>query len=112
MIFEKVCTISVKLSGYIHLIQLESLILNTQFMFIFCPVLRRDLINEWLEAPGTNAPGSATYPETYAAGPYDILWNRIDKMNLDSGKNFKGQLSYSLPPTASRKLLFVKLGSC
>ena len=67
-------------------------------------VLRRDLINEWLEAPGTNAPGSATYPETYAAGPYDMLWNRIDKMNLDSGGNFKGQMSYSIPPTSSRKL--------
>ena len=67
-------------------------------------VLRRDLINEWLEAPGTNAPGSATYPETYAAGPYDMLWNRIDKMNLDSGGNFKGQMSYSIAPTSSRKL--------
>jgi hypothetical protein len=52
--------------------------------------LRRDLINERSEAPGANLPSSSS-DERYSAGPYDLLWNRIDKMNFDANGNAKVQ---------------------
>ncbi len=66
-------------------------------------MLRRDLINERGEAPGVNAPSAVQNPEDYAAGPYDLLWSRIDKMNLDASNNLKAKTA-GYPPTQSRNV--------